>query len=199
MQYHAVGHRTVGLGERVCLILYAEHGEVLLAGVLQRALAVRSHPHYGALAYGEYLAVHLILSLAFQYYVQFLVRLVSVQKTAILTRYQRLERQLAASSTHSLSGKHLALYGDLRSHREHVLYYLTHLSHVRCGEILAALNLLNLFHNALKFYCSFVFVLLMQSYIEKTVCAIRHREVCKLPKSRNWMFAEFGENAFNLD
>ena len=45
----------------------------------------------GALADGEDLTVHLILTFALQDNVKFLVSLVSVQETAVLTRNERLE------------------------------------------------------------------------------------------------------------
>ena len=87
----AVGHWAVGLGESVGLVLDAEHRQVLATRVLQRTLAIGSHTDDGALADGEDLAVHLILALALQDDVKLLVGLVSMEKTAVLTRNERLE------------------------------------------------------------------------------------------------------------
>ena len=99
LQDVAVGHGTVGLGEGVGLVLHAQHGEVLAAGVLQRALALGRHTHDAALAHGKYLTVYLILALALQDEVELLVGLVGVQETAVLTRNERLETQFADCGT----------------------------------------------------------------------------------------------------
>ncbi len=85
LQDDAVGHRTVGLGEGVGFVLDAEHGEVVCAGVLQRALTVGRDADDGALADGEDITVDLILALALEDDVQLLVGLVGVQETAVLT------------------------------------------------------------------------------------------------------------------
>ena len=80
---------------------------VLAAGVLQRTLAVGSDTDDGSLADGENLTVHLILALALQDDVKFLVSLVGVEETAVLTRNERLETQFAACSANGLTCEYL--------------------------------------------------------------------------------------------
>ncbi len=74
-----------------------------------------------------------------------------VQETAVLTWHQRLETQFAARGTYCLSCKHLAQNCYARSHRKFMLDDFVHLTNTHCGEILAALNSLNLFHCSLFF------------------------------------------------
>ena len=87
----AVGHWAVGLGESVGLVLDAEHCQVLTARVLQLTLAIGSHTDDGALADGEYFTIHLILPLALQDDVKFLMGFMSVEETydEILIRARR--------------------------------------------------------------------------------------------------------------
>ena len=105
----AVGHGAVGLGEGIGLVLDAEHRQVLTARILKRTLAIGSHTDDGALANGENLTIHLILTFTLQDNVKFLVSLVGVQETTVLTRNERLETQFAASCTYRLTSEHLAL------------------------------------------------------------------------------------------
>ena len=145
LQDITVGHRTVGLTKGICLVLDAEHGQVLLACILQCTLSLRCYPDDGALAYWENLTVHLILSFTLQDDVELLVSLVGVQETAVLTRNQGLEAQLTAGCTYCLTSEHLALYGD-RTHWQYMLYNLIHLTYTHCGIVLSTLDSLNLFH-----------------------------------------------------
>ena len=78
--------------------------------------------------------------------------LVGVQETAVLTGDERLERQLAAGGADGLSYEHLTFDGDIRSHREHMLDNLIHLSNIHCSIVLAGLDCLNLFHD----FCCFI-------------------------------------------
>jgi len=87
----AVGHGAVGLGEGIGLVLDAEHRQVLAARILKRTLAIGSHTDDGALANGENLTIHLILTIALQDDVKLLMGLVGVKETAVLTRNECLE------------------------------------------------------------------------------------------------------------
>ena len=86
MQDSSIGHGAVSLSEGISLVLDAEHSQVLAACVLQRTLTIGSHADDGALADREDLTIHLILAFTLQDNVQFLVSLVGVQETAVLTR-----------------------------------------------------------------------------------------------------------------
>ena len=79
------------------------------ARVLQRTLAIGSDADDGALADGEYLTIHLILAFTLQDNVQFLVSLVGMQETTVLTRNERLKTQFAPCSTYGLTCEHLTL------------------------------------------------------------------------------------------
>ena len=74
---------------------------VLAAGVLQRTLALGCDTDDGSLADGKNLTVHLILALALQDDVKFLVSLMGVKETAVLTCDQRpkLHKNLQFSNT----------------------------------------------------------------------------------------------------
>ena len=88
--------------------------------------------------------------------VKLLMSLMRVQETAVLTRNERLERELAARSTYGLTCEHLTLNGYVRPHGKLVLDNLTHLTYAYCAEILTCLNCLNLLHNSYLFKMLFV-------------------------------------------
>ena len=150
LQDVAVGHGAVGLGERGGLVLDAEHRQVLAAGVLQRALAVGRHADDATLADGEDLTIDLVLALATQDEVELLVRLVGVQKTAVLSGNERLEGELAGSGTNGLPAEDLALNREVRAHGQLVFDNLADAANVDGGIICTLCNLFNLFHCVVK-------------------------------------------------
>ena len=150
LQDVSVCHRAVGLSKGIGLILNAEHGQVLTACILQCTLAIGSHTDDGTLTDWEYLTVYLILTLALQDNVKFLVGLVSVEETAVLTRNECLERQFAACSTYGLTCEHLTLNGH-SPHRQLVLNDFIYLTYAYCAKVLACCNCLNLFNNSYSF------------------------------------------------
>ena len=146
MQDDAVGHGAVGLGERGGLVLDAEHRQVLAAGILQRALSIGRHADDATLADGENLAVDLVLALATQDEVEFLVGLMGVEETAVLSGNERLERELAGSGANGLSAEDLALNREVRAHGQLVFNNLIDAANVDGGIICTLCNLFNLFH-----------------------------------------------------
>lgn len=72
--------------------------------------------------------------------------LVGVQKSAVLTRYESLERKLTGHSAHGLPCKHLAVECEIGSHGQLVLDYLTDFAYVDRCEVSTLCYSLNLFH-----------------------------------------------------
>ena len=87
---------------------------VFFSARLQRTLASRIYAYDTALADGNLLAIYLIHALTFQNNVKFLVSLVGVQETAVLTRNERLERQVATCCAYSLTSEHLTVKCEVR-------------------------------------------------------------------------------------
>ena len=71
--------------------------------------------------------------------------LVSVQKTAVLTRNECLETKLTTCGTYGLTCKHFALDGH-RTHGQFMLNDFIYLTYTYCLEVLTFFNGLNLSH-----------------------------------------------------
>lgn len=88
MEDVAVGHWAVGFTERICLVLDAQHRQVLLPTVLQGTRAVGRKTDDGSFADREDFAVNLVLAFTLDDDVKIFVRLVGVEEAAVLTGNQ---------------------------------------------------------------------------------------------------------------
>ena len=94
----------------------------------------------------EDLTIDLVLALAAQDEVEFLVGLVGVEETAVLSGNERLERELAGCGANGLSAEDLALNSEVRAHGQLVFNNLADAANVNGGIICTLCNLFNLFH-----------------------------------------------------